>query len=340
MIPVIICGGVGSKMWPLSTASLPKHFLPLVEGESLFQVNWKVLRKKFSPNEIYLQTNTSQAEIAMSQVPEIIPENIFIEPETKNQGPASGLAAANLKMRGKGDETFMLIQTDDLRVPADAIFDFFDVAEKYSKKTGKYITGGFIPKWHQAGVDYLLKGKSLSHEKEINVYELSDFVDRSENERISKLIGSGELLLHANHSCMTPNQMLNMFEKYRPDWFGPLINIVNGGDIALEYSKMARGQIEEVTRLSHKNGESIVIECPFEWIDFGTWESVKKHYDNNNLVPKHAGLTEIDGHNNFFYSDSGKRVAVIGFSDALIIEGKDGILVCRRDLSGRVGEVS
>lgn len=340
MIPVIICGGIGSKMWPLSTAALPKHFLPLVDGESLFQVNWRILRKRFSPDEIYIQTNAGQAKIALEQVPEILLKNIFIEPETKNQGPASGFAAANLKKLGKGEETFVLIQTDDLRVPEDAIFDFLDLAEKYSKKTGKYITSGFSPKWHQSGVDYLLKGKLLAEIKGVKIYELADFIDRSETEKIEKLLGSGDLLLHTNHTTMTPNGMLAMIKKYRPDWYEPLNNIVNGADTIGEYAKMAKGQLEEVTKHSHKNGESLVIENPFEWIDFGTWESVRKHYDKNNIPSKHAGLVEIDGTNNFCYSDSGKRVAVIGFSDALIIEGKDGILVCRRDLSGKVNEVN
>ena len=339
MIPVIICGGVGAKMWPLSTTELPKHFLPLVDGESLFQVNWRVLRKKFAPKEIYIQTNANQAIIAKEQVPELLTENIFLEPETKNQGPASGLAAAYLKRLGKGDETFILIQTDDLRVPEDAIFDFLDIAEKYSRETGKYITSGFEPKWLQSGVDYLLKGKMLSEENGVKIFELADFIDRSETERIQSLMGTGDLLLHTNHTTMTPNGMLAMFKKYRPDWYEPLMKIVEGGDIATEYSKMEKGQLEVVTKQSHKNGESLVIENPFEWIDFGTWASVEKHYIKNNITPKHSGLVQIEGSNNFCYSDSGKKVAVIGYDDAIVIEGKDGILVCRRDLSGRVGEV-
>ncbi len=326
-------------MWPLSTSTLPKHFLPLVNEESLFQVNWRVLRKRFAPEQIYIQTNSNQSKIALAQVPEIRPENIFIEPETKNQGPATGLAAAYLKKLGRGEETFILVQTDDLRVPEDAIFDFMDLADKYSRLTGKYITSGFSPKWLQGGVDYLLKGKLLAEEKGVKIYELADFIDRSETKRIEGLMSSGNLLLHTNHSTMTPNAMLTMFQKYRPDWYEPLQRIVEGGEVEAEYAKMTKGQLEEVTKLSHKDGQSLVIENPFEWIDFGTWESVEKHFSENNISPKHSGLVQIDAHNNFCYSDSGKKVAVIGFDNAIVIEGKDGILVCRRELSGRVGEV-
>lgn len=339
MIPVIICGGVGTKMWPMSTPSVPKHFLPLVNGVSLFQVNWRVLRKRFKPEEIFLQTNATQAKIAHHQVPELVAENVFIEPETKNQGPASGLAAANLKRLGRGDETFILIQTDDLRVPEDAIFDFFDLAEKYSAKTGKYITSGFAPKWHMGGVDYLLKGKLLSDENGVKIYELADFIDRSETEKIKGLIGTGDLLLHTNHTTMTPNAMLKMFQKYRPDWYESLKNISEGADIPTEYSKMAKGQIEEVTKFSHKNCESLVIENPFEWIDFGTWEAVSKYYDDTKIYPGTGGDIQLEGEGNFLWSESGKTIATIGLEDIVVIESENGILVSKKSKTGLTTKV-
>ena len=93
MKAVIICGGIGSKMWPMSRSSMPKHFLPLIGNKSLFELNYEALRKKFGPEEIFLQTNEVQAKIAKSLKPEIPEENIFAEPEMRNQGPATGSAA-------------------------------------------------------------------------------------------------------------------------------------------------------------------------------------------------------------------------------------------------------
>lgn len=339
MIPVIICGGVGTKMWPLSTPASPKHFLPLVNGESLFQVNWRVLRKKFKPEDIYLQTNASQAKIAHAQVPEIITGNVFIETETRNQGPATGLAAANLAKLGKGDEVFMLIQVDDLRVPEDAIFDFMEVAERHAKETKKYITSGFAPKWYQSGVDYLLKGKLLDEEKGIKIFEIADFVDRSEVDRIKEHMNVGDLLLHTNHTSMTPNGLLTMYQKYKPEWYKPLMEIVNGGDVGENYSKLSKGQVEEVTKLSHKNGESLVIENPFEWVDFGTWEAVSKYYDEKQIFPPSGGTVELDGDTNFLWSESGKIISTIGMENIVVIESANGILVAKKESSGKVNQV-
>jgi mannose-1-phosphate guanylyltransferase len=130
MKPVIICGGIGSKMWPESRQTSPKHFLPLINGKSLFEINWEVLRKKFEAKDIYLQTNALQAEIAKRLVPEIVLENIFIEPEMRNQGPATGFAAASLIKAGLGDEPMMLIQADLLRQPEEKFLAMIDVCDK------------------------------------------------------------------------------------------------------------------------------------------------------------------------------------------------------------------
>lgn len=326
-------------MWPLSTPTLPKHFLPFVNGTSLFQANWKTLRQRYKPEDIFLQTNTSQAKIARTQVSELLPNNIFIEPETRNQGPATGLAAAFLKKAGKGGEPFMLVQVDDLRLPEEDFLNFIETAEDLAKKTDKYITGGYSPDRVVMGVDYLLKGKLVSGDSPIHVYEIADYVDRTEVDKIQKNMDSGNLLVHTNHTTMTPDNLLAMYQKYKPDWYKPLMGIIAGEEIAEEYSKMAKGSLEEVSKQSHKDGNSLVIVHPFKWIDFGTWEFVDRFFSDNNYFAKNGGQIQIDGENNFLWSDSGRIIATIGVSDLAVVESKEGILVTKKSSSGKVGQV-
>ena len=340
MIPVIICGGVGSKMWPLSSPEHPKHFLPLINGKSLFELNWENLRKRFEADEIYLQTNAQQAEIAKRLVPEIVTENVFVEPEMRNQGPATGLAAALLAKKGKNDEPFFLVQVDNLRVPGENLFKMMDMAEKLGKESHKYITGGFVPERFIKGVDFLLEGDLVEEQDGVKIFKVAEYVDRNEGEKIEGNLNSGKLLVHANHTCMTPNDLLSMYQKYRPDWYEPLNNIVNGGDVTVEYAKMPKGAIEEITKQVHAKGESLVIELPFEWTDFGTWESLEKYYKANNIETKNGGVKEIEVEGNFCVSDNQKKIAIIGINNVIVVEGDDGILICRKDLTGRVGEVT
>jgi mannose-1-phosphate guanylyltransferase len=324
MITVIICGGIGTKMWPESRQKSPKQFLPLIDGKSLFQLNWEALRGQFKPEEIYLQTNEEQAKIAKGLVPEIVEENIFIEPEMRNQGPATGFAAAQLVKRGHGDEPFILVQADVLREPGERFLEMINQMDILAKKSDKYITGGLKPETMVRGVDYLVKGELISEEGGVKIYEVADYVDRTEEEKIKEYLGSDKLLLHANHTAMTPNNLLKMYQKYKPEWYEPLMAISQGGHEAEEYAKMPKAGIEEVTKAVYKNGGATVVELPFKWIDFGTWESV-------------ANYLGSDENNNFVRSK--KYTAIIGLNDVVVVETEDALLICKKEMTGKVGEV-
>lgn len=337
MKAVIICGGVGSKMWPESRSTSPKHFLPLIGEKSLFQLNWEALRLKFSPEEIFLQTNAQQAEMAREQVAEIIPENVFVEPEMRNQGPATGFAAASLIKRDFGNEAFMLVQADVLRKPETEFVKMIESAGKLAESSSDYITGGIKPDRIVRGVDYLVKGDLVSEENGVKVFKVADYIDRSEEEKIQQYMGSDKLLIHANHTCMTPNNLLAMYQKYRPDWAEPLKRIIEGGEVATEYAQMPKGAIEEITKELYKNNGAMVVELPFTWVDFGTWESLAKYLIDNNLYTSDSKTIELDSSNNLVKAE--KTVALIGINDVVVVDRDDALLICKKEMSGRVGEI-
>jgi mannose-1-phosphate guanylyltransferase len=338
MKPVIICGGIGSKMWPMSRSTMPKHFLPLVNGKSLFQLNYEALRKKFSPEEIFLQTNEIQAKIARDLMPEIPEENVFIEPEMRNQGPATGFAAAQLIKRGFGDEPFILVQADDLREPDEKWLDMISEAEKLSKTGDKYITGGFMPQSIVRGVDYLVKGNLVTEENGVKIFEVADYIDRTEEDKIKQYLGTDKLLLHANHTTMTPNNLLKMYQKYKPEWYEPLVVIAGGGGVVTEYAKMPKAGIEEVTKIVYKNGEALVVELPFDWVDFGTWESVANYMKEKSMYNP-EDIMEIDSNNNFIYRKNKKYVALIGMEDVIVVDTGDALLITKKEQTGKVGQI-
>jgi mannose-1-phosphate guanylyltransferase len=339
MKPVIICGGIGSKMWPMSRSNMPKHFLPLMNGKSLFQLNYETLRLKFAPEEIFLQTNAVQAQIAKQQVPEILDENIFIEPEMRNQGPATGFAAAQLIKRGFGDESFILVQADVFREPGEKFIDMIAEAEKLGQSGDKYITGGFTPASIIRGVDYLVKGNLVSEENGVKIFDVEDYIDRTEEDKIRQYLGTDKLLLHANHTAMTPNGLMRMYQKYKMEWYQPLLAIAQGGDVATEYAKMPKGAIEDVTKTVYKNHEALVVELPFHWVDFGTWESVANYMEQNGQYMPDGDVMEIDGNHNYIYKNGKKFIATIGIENVAIIDTGDALLVVKRDSTGKVGQI-
>ncbi len=337
MKAVIICGGIGSKMWPMSRSKTPKHFLPILGDKSLFQLNWEGLRLKFSPEEIFLQTNEDQAKIAMSQVMEIKQENVFVEPEMRNQGPATGFAAAQLIKRGFGDEMFILVQADVLREPAEKFIEMIDEMDK-NGRGGKYMTGGLVPKSIVRGVDYLIKGNLVSEENGVKIFEVAGYIDRTEEDKIKQYLGTDKLLLHANHTAMTPNNLFKLYQSYRPEWHQPLVEISQGGDVSTEYAKMPKGSIEEVTRVIYEKNEALVVELPFDWVDFGTWESVADYMKQKNLY-RLKEITEIESGDNFVYRAGEKYVALIGVDNLVVVDTGDALLITKKDQTGKVGQI-
>lgn len=342
MKPVIICGGVGTKMWPASRQKMPKHFLPLINDKSLFQWNWNSLRKKFDVEDIYIQTTQNQVELVKLQAPEVLDNNIFVEPEMKNHGPATGFAVAML-YKVDPDEPFMLVQVDDLRIPEEKFFEMMDVCDKLARETGKYITGGFRPNFAITGNDWLIKGDRVSEHGSVGVFKVDKFLWRGGGENAKKqaeeYLKEGKALLHTNHTCMTPRNFMEMFKKYRMDWYIPLMAMINGADIVEEYAKMPKGPIEDVTQHVHEAGESLVAELPFDWIDIGTWEFTDKYLKESKLYKQDENIIEVDSKDNFYRLPEGKTVAVIGVDNIVVVDTGDALLICKKDQSGRVGEV-
>lgn len=328
MIPVIICGGVGTKMWPASRQSMPKHFLPLINGKSLFELNWEVLRKKFKPEEIYVSTNIEQKDLVRKYAPEIPESNLILEPALRNTGPAIGFIAAKLWNKYK-DEPFMVVQSDILRKPEDKFLEMIDLFDSTMKKSDeKWITGAIKPPFAMMGVDYMISE---------NGTDLTDWMISKEKGQVESFIADGKAWLHANHYCWTPKKWLESYKRFKPEWYGPLMKIVEGGDEKEIYPLIPKGRTEEWTELSVKAGEGQMVVLPFEWWDFGTWESVDKYLTEKNLYQIGSNVIELDSKNNFIRSE--KEVAIIGMENLVVVDTGDALLITTKDKTGRVGEV-
>lgn len=339
MIPVIICGGFGTKLWPISRQHKPKHFLPLIDDKSLFQLNYEVLRTNFKPEEIYVSTNEDQVPMAQKQAPEIPVENYIVEPEMRNQGPATGLIAAFLYSKGLSEEPFMIVQVDDLREPVEGFIKMMMTCDVLARKETRYITGGFRPKYSVMGVDYLVKGEKVTSDDDVPVYKVDKFIWRGTKEETEALIVQDNALIHTNHTCMTPKNFLNMIQKYKPEWYEPLMSIAKGGDIKTEFVKLIAGPLEDVTQKVHEAGESLVVELPFMWTDFGTFESLDKYLKEKGLYKLTENIVDLNGQNNFVkLDDSNKIVALVGVDNLVVIDTGDVLLICQKNQSGQVGE--
>jgi mannose-1-phosphate guanylyltransferase len=344
MRPVIICGGIGTKLWPLSRQSSPKQFLPLIKGKSLFELTFQSLKTRFRPDQIYVQTTADQVLLARRQAPLIPLKNYFIEPEMRNHGPAMGLMAAKL-FKKDPDDPFILVQVDVIRTPAKNFIKMIDRIDRLIKKEKKLVTGGIRPDYIVMGVDYLIPGEKIKNTGSVDIYKMKKWLWRTSREKTISSVKKGSVFVHANHYAWTPRLFLDSYRRRRPDWYIPLQKMIKSFDtpresavIKREYTKMPKGPVEEVSRFELENG--YVVELPFRWIDIGTWESLNKHYQDTGLYKEPPLFTSLDSQNNFVYQANKKKiVGLVGVNNLAIVDTPDALLVCRLDQSGRVGEI-
>jgi len=342
MRPVIICGGVGTKMWPMSRVDHPKHFLKLFDGKSLFQINYEALREKFRPQEIYIQTTVDQMDLVSQQAPDIPKDNCFVEPELRNTGPAAGYMALMLEQKDP-DEPFFLVQADVLRTPTNKFLEMIEETEKLVKKEGKMVTGGFRPDFGVMGVDYLVCGPKLVDTAGVDFYKIQKFLWRSTKEEADKYIQEKSILVHANHYSWTPKALLEAYKTHAPNWYESLQKIKtcigerNGAGVREVYSEMEKGPTEDVTQ--HIFEEGYVALLPFDWVDFGTWESFFKYRAENKQYMPGDNVLEMESNGCYVQKADKNFVALVGVDDLFVVDTDDALLVCKKDMSGKVGDI-
>ena len=132
---------------------------------------------------------------------------------------------------------------------------------------------------------------------------------------------------------------MDLFKRFKTEWYEPLIKIAEGGSVVDNYALLPKGPLEEVTSQVERLGEAVVMEFPFEIWDFGTWESVALYQEKMGEYKNPSGMIEIEAKNNFVRVGEGKTVALVGVEDLVVIDRGDALMICKRDKTGMVGQV-
>lgn len=342
---LIVAGGQGTKLWPLSRESKPKQFQQIIGDQTLFSYQVRTLLEAYSPRQIFVSTKKRYVQFVKEQAPEVLKENLIIEPDyQKNRGPGEGYAFLKLQELSK-DEPFMLIQSDVIRTPEERFFDMIGLAEKLVKRDKKFITVGQKATYPDMGSDYLELGDSIESENDIEVFRINRFIKRlNDFKKTKELVRKFRVSTHCNHTCWYPSLILEDYKKYRPDWYRSLMQIKetfgrkNESELTDKiYSKMQEGMTEEVTIHSMKNG--CLIMSPFKWRDIGSWGSISEFFSDDNGNYLDGNILNIDSKGVLIKGQQKKLIATLGVKDLVIVDTDDALLVTTKEKAGNVKEI-
>lgn len=342
---IVMAGGQGTKLWPMSRFTRPKQFQTIVGSNSLFKTNVDALLSRFPPEDVFISTKKAYKSFIQTDAPQIPIENIILEPDIKkDQGPATGFAALKAAHRYP-NEPFMVIQADCLRSPKESYLDMLEEADRLVKKDKRLITGGIRPMSPDMGSDYLMFGDKIPTDGKLEVYKIAKFVNRlGDYKKTKELIENFHVSTHCNHHCWFAGQLLDAFKEFKPNWYENLMQITEYFDKSNEeemtenfYSQIEAGPVEVVTSHIFEREGSVIL-LPFRWTDVGSWSSIYDYQEHDNYY-EGKEVVSLDAKGNLIKLEKEKLVVLFGVQDLVIVETPDALLVTQREKSGKMGEV-
>lgn len=339
---LIMAGGGGTRLWPLSRRSLPKQALKLVGERTMFEHAVDRIVPIFQPDEIYVVTGAEQVEPLMLQAPDVPRDNFLVEPMGRGTAPAIGLGAIHLKRRDP-DAVMAVLTADHFIRDVDRFRRVLQAAAEAAEE-GHLVTLGIAPAFPSTGYGYIKQGELLGQVDGFPVYRAERFTEKPSAETAFHMVESGEYSWNSGMFIWRVDRILAEFARQMPDFYAQLAQIeaVLGTPA---YERMLNRIWPEVTPQTIDYGvmegaeDVVVIPVDIGWSDVGNWSSMRDiqpaDADGNVVVGEHLG---IDSHRCIVFA--GKRlVATIGLEDLIIVDTDDALLVCPVEREQEVREV-
>jgi len=343
---VIMAGGGGTRLWPLSRKEKPKQLLSLLGKETLFQSTVARLEKLFPPERILIVTVAELAREMQEQVPSIPAENYLIEPAPRGTASVVALAAAVLEKRDP--QAIMAIQTSDHYIRNHDLFHFllrtaFDVAQK-----NYLVMLGIAPTFPSTAYGYIQQGESLDGDYRYPVYRVKHFKEKPDQDTAQQLLRSGDHSWNSGMFIWRADAILTEIKKQMPDLFKVVREISSAWDtpkkeeVLQKYWRNLKSQTIDYGIMEKAEQVAVLPAGGLGWSDIGSWDSLFEVLlpDMNGNVATGAQHLALDTHNTLVYSGDDQRLVVtIGLDDMVVVDAGDVLMICKVDQSQKVRDV-
>jgi mannose-1-phosphate guanylyltransferase len=347
---LVLAGGGGTRLWPVSRNETPKQFLKLFKNQTLTQMTVARLQKILPLEKIFIVTvsNDYKDEI-LKEIPDFIPENIIVEPARRETAPAHALGA--LHIFAKDPDAVLITEAADrlvrpLKLYLDTLLDAASVA--YSEKS--LIAMGIEPRYPHTGLGHIKKGAKYETVHDTQFYKLDGFVEKPELDLAKKYTESGDYLWNAGQYVWRADSLLDSFKRNQPEIYKILMDIkphVYQKDeeelLKKEYEKMPSISVDYA--ISEKEKDFLAVAADFYWTDIGDWKEVwgnlPKDSGGNVIISGESGKPEvinIDTTDSLIHTD-GRVIAVADVDNLVIIDTKDALLITTKSRAQSVKKV-
>lgn len=332
MYSVILCGGSGTRLWPLSRKNYPKQFLRLYSDKSLLQETYLRMRELMPAKKIFFVLSENNFFNVYNQIKEIDgsfkKRQVLIEPAKINTAPAIAFAMKHLNdIAGAGEDEPIAILPADHHIENKK--EFLKIIKKAIKNVGDNIgTIGITPTKPETGYGYIKKGDAIK-----DSHRVDEFKEKPDKKTAQKYLDSGKYVWNSGMYIFNYKTFKNETEKYVPKMFKAIDEEMS---VFLKSFKNLPAESIDYA-ISEKSDKVIVFEGDFGWSDIGSFDGLAdvllKKDDKN---PKHI---KINSENVFIHSETDKLIATMDVNNLIVVENNDSILIQKRGESENVREV-
>lgn len=336
MITVIIAGGSGTRLWPLSTSDYPKHLLKLTDDRSLLQSAYD--RANRVGDTVYVVTEASHAHHVKEQLPDLPGDHFLIEPGRRGTGNCIVFALDAISRSGDRDEPIAFVHSDHTIRDVDGYTRSLKIAADASTKTNKVTLIGIEPTFPATGFGYIERDGELAG---TGAYVIESFKEKPDYDTAKAYVRAGKYLWNCGYFVGSVNTFLSEIRAVAPDLQASFDNLSAVADFngdAYRQAYLSFGELVIDYSLAERSQNLAVVPASFDWMDVGSFKDL--HEANESDVRgnffKGPAVYDIELENAYIHNEEEKPVVVIGLDNIVVVNTPNGILVSRKDLSQKV----
>ena len=337
MYGIILAGGSGSRLWPLSRELYPKQLLKINTEKSLLEGTYLRLLQVIDENKIISVTNSKHYSDVKSQLDEIVKHpTVLQEPTSKNTAPAAAVCVKYILDKA-GDDIVLVVPSDHLIKDVKLFKESVIEAQKLAKK-GFIVTFGIKPSGPQTGYGYIKIGKET--EKKAGSWLVSEFKEKPDEKTAKKYFKSGKYYWNSGMFMFKASVFVEALKKYAPDIYSVALEFDFKKSDSIDFMRFDKmPSISLDYAVMEKTDNLVLLPLKSDWNDLGCWESIydinKKNKDGNVNI---GNVISKDCKNSMLYS-SDRLIAGVGLDNILLVETADAILVCDKNKTQEVKAV-
>ncbi len=342
---LIMAGGSGKRLWPLSRQDMPKQLLRVVGGRSLLRIAYERLDGIVSPDQVLVCTGADYSHIVAAELPELKPANILGEPEGRDSLNAVAWPAAVLAARDP-DAVVAVVTSDHIMHPVSAfqraVLEGFEVAESFPDFL---VTFGVVPTSPQTGYGYLRRGETIPGHPD--VYSVVEFKEKPDRRTAEEYLASGEYWWNSGMFVWRATTFLDQLELLQPKTHEAVLELAaapyrlseiypNLLKISVDYAVM-----EPVSR-GAASARVVAVRLPITWHDVGGFAALSEQLPRDEQGnATHGVAVLVDARDNLVINNAedGRLVAAVGLSDTVIVQTPQITLVCPVSEAERIKEL-